>query len=104
MRFFERRQGVVCSALLILSLGPLRETSRGADGFALRSLLPPGPQHAALRRAVMGARQRLAQPECQQVVSEFKDASGRTLQERLDAQGQTAASHLRLIVFADRAL
>ena len=103
MRFFVTRQGVVCSVFLILSLGASRETRPGDDGFALRSQMPPGAQHAALRRAVMGARQRLARSECQQVFSEFKDASGRTLQEKLDAQGQTAASYLGLIVFADGA-
>jgi hypothetical protein len=101
MWFFETRQGFVCSVVLILSLGASRETRPGEDGFALRSLMPPGAQHAALRRAVLGARQRLARPECQQVFSEFKDASGQTLQERLDAQGQTAASYLGLMVFAD---
>jgi hypothetical protein len=51
----------------------------------------------------MGARQRLARPECQRVFSEFKDGSGRTLQEKLDTQGQTAASYLGLILFADGA-
>jgi hypothetical protein len=103
MKFLETRQGVVCSAFLILSLGASRETWPGDDGFALRSRMPPGAQHAALRRAVMGARERLARAECQQVFSEFKDAAGRTLQERLDAQEQTAASYLGLIVFADGA-
>lgn len=103
MRFFETRQGIVCSVFLMLSLGASRETRPGDDGFALRSLLPPGEQHAALRRAVMGARQRLGRPECQRVFSEFKDAAGRTLQEKLEAQGQTAASYLGLIVFADGA-
>jgi hypothetical protein len=88
---------------LILSLGASRETAPGDESFALRSRLPLGAQHAALRRAVLGARQRLARPECQQVFSEFKDASGRTLQQNLDAQGQTAASYLGLIVFADGA-
>jgi hypothetical protein len=103
MRFFETRQGIVCSVFLILSLGASREARPGDDGFALRSRMPPGIQHAALRRAVMGARQRLARPECQQVFSEFEDASGRKLQERLDAHGQTPASYLGLIVFADGA-
>ena len=101
MRFFETRQEISFSVFLILSLGASRETRPGDDGFALRSLMPPGAQHAALRRAVVGARQRLARSECQQVFSEFKDASGRTLQEKLDAQGQTAASYLGLIVFAN---
>jgi len=103
MRFLETRQGIVCSLFLILSLGASREARAGDDGFVLRSLMPPGAQHAALRRAVMGARQRLARPECQQLFSEFKDASGRPLQEKLDAQRQTAASYLGLILFADGA-
>jgi hypothetical protein len=103
MKSLEIRQAVVCSIFVILSLGESRETRSGDDGFTLRSLLPPGAHHTALRRAVMGARQRLARPECQRVFSEFKDASGRTLQENLDAQGQTAASYLGLIVFADGA-
>lgn len=102
MRLFAAR-GAVCSAFLILSLGALREARPDDDGFALRSLLPPGAQHTALRRAVMGARQRLARPECQQVFSGFKDAAGLTLQEKLDAQGRTAAGYLGLIVFADGA-
>jgi hypothetical protein len=103
MRFFETSRWTVCSAFVILSLGASRETRPDDDGFALRSLMPPGAQHKAVRRAVMGARQRLARPECQQLFSEFKDASGRTLQENLDALGQTAASYLGLIVFADGA-
>jgi hypothetical protein len=103
MSFLEIRQGVVCSAFLILSLGASRETRPGDDGFALRSRMPPGAQHIALRRAVLGARQRLDRLECQQVFSEFKDTSGRTLQERLDSQGLTASGYLGLIVFADGA-
>jgi hypothetical protein len=103
MRFFETSRGIVCLAFVILSLGASRETRPGDDDFALRSLMPPGAQHHALRRAVLGARQRLARPECQQLFSEFKDASGRTLQHKLDALGQTAASYLGLILFADGA-
>ena len=49
----------------------------------------------------MGARQRLSRPECQQLFSEFKDAAGRTLQENLNAHGQTGAGYLGLILFAD---
>jgi hypothetical protein len=103
MRFLAKRQAFVCQLFVILSLGVSREARAGDDGFMLRSLMPPGAQHVALRRATMGARQRLAQHECQQVFSEFKDASGRSLQEKLDALGQTAASYLGLILFADGA-
>lgn len=103
MKFLDIRRGVACSIFVILSLGEPRETRPGDDGSALRSLMPPGAQHAALRRAFMGAQRRLTRPECQQVFSGFKDASGRTLQEKLDAQGVTAASYLGWIVFADGA-
>jgi hypothetical protein len=103
MRFFETRRGIVCSVFVILSLVAARETRPGDDGFALRSLMPPGAQYKALRRAVMGARERLARRECQQLFSEFRDASGRTLQQNLDALGQTAASYFGLIMFADGA-
>jgi hypothetical protein len=103
MKFLEIRQAVVRSILVILLLGASRETWPGDDSFALRSLMPPGPQHAALRRAAMGARQRLVRPECQQVFSEFRDASGRPLQEKLDALGQTAVTYLGWILFADGA-
>ncbi len=103
MRFLETRRAVVYPLFVILSLGVSRGARAGDDGFVLRSLMPPGAQHAALRRAAMGARQRLGKHGCQQVFSEFKDASGRSLQENLDAQGQTAASYLSLILFADGA-
>jgi hypothetical protein len=71
------------------------------DGFVLRSQVPPGNGLAALRTAVMGARRRLEQPECQRLFTEFTDASGRPLQENLDALGQTGAGFLGLILFAD---
>jgi hypothetical protein len=103
MKFLEIRRVFVRLLLLSLSLEAPRETRAGDDGFVLRSQLPPGAQHTALRHAVMGARQRLGRPECQRVFSEFKDAAGRPLQEKLDAQGWTAASYLGLIVFADGA-
>ena len=89
--------------LLVLALGVSRETRAADDSFALRSLLPLGAEQTALRRAVMRARQRLARPGCQQMFSEFKDASGRTLQENLDALEQTPAGYLGLILFADGA-
>ena len=71
------------------------------DGFTLRAQLPPGTGLAALRKAVNGARRRLEQPECQQLFSEFSDVAGRPLQQNLDALGQTGASYLEWVVFAD---
>ncbi len=102
MKFKEISQGVVRSSLIILlpCLGA-RDARPAETSLVLRSLLPPGTAYTALRRAAMGARLRLEQTECQQVFSEFQDASGRTLQANLDAQGRTAASYLSLILFVD---
>jgi hypothetical protein len=57
---------------------------------------------AALERAGEGALRRLRDPECQQVFSDFRDAEGRPLREKLEAAGQTGASYLSSrIFFAD---
>jgi len=57
---------------------------------------------AALERAGEGALRRLQDPECQQVFSDFKDAEGRPLREKLEATGQTGAGYLSSrILFAD---
>jgi microcompartment protein CcmK/EutM len=57
---------------------------------------------AALERAGEGALRRLQDPECQQVFSDFRDAEGRPLQEKLEATGQTGAGYLSSrILFAD---
>ncbi len=101
MRFLEARQAVACPVFLILSLTATPEARTADDGFVLRSLIPPGVQHVALRRAVMGALQRLARPQCQQLFSEFEDATGRSLQEKLNVLGQTPAGYLGWMLFAD---
>jgi hypothetical protein len=54
---------------------------------------------AAVRKALLGAFDRLGDPKCQGIFSEFRDASGRTLQENLDAQGRTGQSYLKLVLF-----
>jgi hypothetical protein len=61
---------------------------RSRDGFAVS-------------RALQGAFRRLADPGCQAVLSDFSLPSGRSLQEVLDAQGQTGQSFLRLLLFYD---
>ena len=57
---------------------------------------------AALERAGEGALRRLQDAECQQVFSDFRDAEGRPLREKLEATGQTGAGYLSSrILFAD---
>jgi hypothetical protein len=54
---------------------------------------------AAVRTAVLGAFDRLGNGRCQGIFTDFRDASGQTLQEKLDALGETGQSYLRLVLF-----
>ena len=67
----------------------------------MRSTLSGEPERLALRRAMAGALRRLATPACQKVFSDFRDASGRPLQEGLDAIHETGASFMGWILFVD---
>lgn len=54
---------------------------------------------AAVRKALLGAFDRLGDAKCQGIFSDFHDASGRKLQENLDALGRTGQSYLKLVLF-----
>lgn len=55
----------------------------------------------ALNRAAREAVQRLERPECRKVLSDFRDASGRTIQMRLDLLGETPRCYLMRITFRE---
>ena len=55
----------------------------------------------ALDRAKARAAQKLQDPVCQQVLSDFKDAQGRPLQENLQKWGVSPAEYLEMIPFLD---
>jgi hypothetical protein len=75
---------------------------RAAETTHLRTTLEDEGQRRALGRALEGAARRLRRPHCQRIFLEFKDLSGRTLQERLDEVGQDGASFLQdWVFFAD---
>ena len=71
------------------------------DGFVVQSRLLPASGGVALHWAVVGARQRLEQPACRGLLAEYSDPSGRTLQENLEALGETGGTYLARILFAD---
>lgn len=89
---------VLSCALVPLASNP---TCSAEDRFLFRSLIPPGSGLRALGGAVLGARRRLDRPECQQLFTDFSDASGRPLQQNLDALRQTGQGYLGLILFVD---
>jgi hypothetical protein len=85
-------------ALCIL-VAPAREAGT-APGAA--RIIDLGPFYAAaVVHAVEGAARRLERAECRRIFADFRDASGATLQARLDAIGVRAETYLRRIVFTD---
>lgn len=70
-----------------------------AAGFALQVRARNPTVVAALHKAGRDAAARLARPGCARVFSEFRDAEGRTLQQRLDRLGRTGAEHLQSVYF-----
>jgi hypothetical protein len=54
---------------------------------------------AAVRAAVAGARERLKRPTCRALLHRFRDRSGRSLHENLEATGQPAERYLATQVF-----
>jgi len=92
--------GVLALSCVLVPLAP-HETWPSDDGFVVQSTVPASAGRGAVNWAVLGARQRLERPSCQQLFSEFSDSSGRTLQENLDALGQTGADYLGTILFTD---
>ena len=92
-------------APLLLSAHAEREVPRpgGVDGFALQVRSKNAMARAALQEAGRAAAERLADPGCSRVFTDFKDAEGRTLQERLDASGRSGRAQLQSVYFYDGA-
>jgi hypothetical protein len=89
---------------LVLALG---DTGLGEDtGSSLASpsyrvLIRSSAVAERVRRAVRGAAQRLAQSECQQVLSDFHSPDGMALRDRVAAFEVPPEGYLALVVFAD---
>jgi hypothetical protein len=64
-----------------------------------KALVLSGMESRSLDRARARAYVLLDGDECRKVFSDFTDAEGRTLQERLDALGQTPAEYLGTVHF-----
>jgi len=92
--------GIVTLSCVLVPLAPA-ETQTSDEGFVVQSRVLPAAGGVALYWAVVGARQRLEQPACRGLFAEFSDASGRTLQENLDALGETGGTYLARILFVD---
>ena len=99
------RDEKVCSrkplaSLVLLTLLPASILEAGGPA---RLELASKERSSALERsvsdAVRKARAKLADSACREVFSDFRDGSGRTIQENLDALGQSAPEYLGSILF-----
>lgn len=96
----------VVASMALLMAGPPLGRAEGADvdsGTPSRYAIhiPYEATAGTLRRVLDGARQRLAERRCQEVLDEFSGADGRPLRLRLDELGRSPADYLGLIVFYD---
>ena len=66
-----------------------------------RVAVPHNYGNQAVRRALAGADRLLAERTCQEVLTDFRDASGRTLKEVLDGSEVSARGYLRWILYSD---
>jgi hypothetical protein len=72
-------------------------TLAACEGLLAAPRFPPLStwDQAALERARADAAQRLQQPECQRVLSDFTDAEGHTLLAKLESWQQTPSQYLQ---------
>jgi hypothetical protein len=103
-----RKWGEFWSVGLLMSCLCLVASSREAgaadttpEAAPFRVRVPHNEVAQAVKRALAGADRLLGEPACQQVLTDFRDASARTLKEVLDGNEVSARAYLRWIVFSD---
>jgi len=75
--------------------------TRNARSSPSRVYIGDSYVHEAARRTLERAAHLMSLPECQQLLSDFVDASGQPLRRKLAELGVTAVQYLRLIIFYD---
>lgn len=106
-----KRKGVGTTAVALVSMLLAPAAAAPADPPAVGTAQTTPPrilvENKATRRAIeaagRGAAGRVGRAECARVVSDFEDAEGRLLVERLADFGQTPSSWVGQLVFVDGA-
>ena len=90
--------------VLVVSVSVLMASGGGFaqdNALLLTNSLQSATGRFALNRAAREAVQRLERPECRKVLSDFRDASGRTIQMRLNLLEETPRSYLMRLTFRE---
>jgi hypothetical protein len=92
--------------LLVVGTNPARGEEAGGK-FVKTGVAAAVGERAGLspagRFAILRARKALADPGCRQIFLDFRDSSGRVLQDRLDALGWSAQRYLDSMIFYETA-
>jgi hypothetical protein len=92
-----------CAVLAVLALTALAATVSAAEPGDVRIRMAGSHRGEWVRKVVMAARERLANPECQRLFTDFQDQDGRPLQERLDTLGMSGEQFLGYVGFYEGA-
>jgi hypothetical protein len=98
LRFVAFLMTWVCS---VAASRDARAADNTPEAAPFRVRVPHNEVAQAVKRALEGADRLLAEPACQEVLTDFRDASARTLKEVLDGSDVSARGYLRWIVFSD---
>jgi len=91
----------ICACLILWGKTAVADSPDPAEVAPFRVRLQDGEATQALRRALRGADERLAQPACREVLTDFLDTTGGSLRARMDSYGISERAYLRWIVFAE---
>jgi len=90
----------IVTTFLVALVSMRSATGHAQEELALRAAWIHTPTtRFALERAARGAMDRLDREECRLVLSDFRDGAGATVEERLEALGETPRSYLARITF-----
>jgi hypothetical protein len=98
------RPGTVALATALVlapAIGMGSPAIEAADPAAASARLRHPEERVAVIQGIQGAARRLADPGCQEVLTRFTDAGGRSLRDALDGEGLSAADHLGRLFFYD---
>jgi hypothetical protein len=91
------------ASVVLLALFPAAAGAADARRTSVSRKALNAYDNAAVERAKEGAAVRLRNPECLQVLTDFTDERGRTLEERLESWGMSAADYVLSVPFTDGA-
>jgi hypothetical protein len=95
--FPSKPRPAVLAAVLVALTSPVAALEPDLRRIRVRS----GEDASAVLVALQGARRKLQDGRCQQLLDDFRDAEGRSLRDNLAPFGLEPADYLTLLVFAD---